>query len=489
MTHQLTTPEVLSQPDPKQEGAIEARRARSSRGVGAISLLAAASTLVGCGTTSEGLANTTEAGGGATVAVAEVRNGSPSGREIIDAQRSIFSSGNLGGSDPNKAFTTFRADDANFVELGDGRVISLTGDAFFYFGAAKKDLEDVNGKQSQLGLSNIATMYDPKTGQTNVYSHMINGKPESFLSRKITEAERADFLDRTTQRLLEEAKAKGGDLTLEGAKFHAGQLLPTYEQKTQNSSWTMSAAKIPGSATKVAAFTAVVQRNTTALTFSETMNSYLHVVDFDKVNSDGKWESAIVDVRDKSGVRWGSGLVAGNDGKMYIIGNDERIEGAFGCNYFVARADGDEITDKDSWRYWDGKHWQGDPTKSKIVIPARANINSYVSVANDGKSGFDFVYKTTFDDKMYEQTGKSVLDVLGKTPLATDAVLKDRQLVISGLPNEFMEGLDSYLPKVSFIGGKKSYSISVNGYWSTDPKEDWYGVYSPKDAAKVVAAN
>ena len=87
---------------------------------------------------------------------------------------------------------------------------------------------------------------------------------------------------------------------------------------------------------------------------------------------------------DTTRTTWGAAAAVSGDW-VYLYGTDRPdSHGIFGYSLRVARTHVTDLLHSDRWRYWDGRSWQQDPTKAKVLIPAHGGVSQTLSVFERG---------------------------------------------------------------------------------------------------------
>lgn len=90
------------------------------------------------------------------------------------------------------------------------------------------------------------------------------------------------------------------------------------------------------------------------------------------------------DSEDTRRTTWGA-ATAVQDGWVYLYGTASPGEDlVFGFSLEVARVRVDDILDTSRWRYWDGRAWQGRPSRAATLIPAQGGVSQTLSVFEQG---------------------------------------------------------------------------------------------------------
>jgi hypothetical protein len=76
---------------------------------------------------------------------------------------------------------------------------------------------------------------------------------------------------------------------------------------------------------------------------------------------------------------WGAAM-ASSGGWVYLYGTARPKTGSFGYSLRVARLRPNDLLNQSRWRYWDGKSWQRDPARAKVLIPAVGGVSQTLSV-------------------------------------------------------------------------------------------------------------
>ena len=76
---------------------------------------------------------------------------------------------------------------------------------------------------------------------------------------------------------------------------------------------------------------------------------------------------------------WGASM-ASYGGWVYLYGTARPKTGSFGYSLRVARLRPNDFLDQSRWRYWDGKSWQPNASRAKVLIPAVGGVSQTLSV-------------------------------------------------------------------------------------------------------------
>jgi hypothetical protein len=93
------------------------------------------------------------------------------------------------------------------------------------------------------------------------------------------------------------------------------------------------------------------------------------------------------DSADPSRPTWGAAVWQADDGWVYVYGtSNPRLPMVFGWALSVARTRPESVEHPETWQYWDGSTWQGDPAKARRLIPAQGGVSQTLSVfERDGR--------------------------------------------------------------------------------------------------------
>jgi hypothetical protein len=81
---------------------------------------------------------------------------------------------------------------------------------------------------------------------------------------------------------------------------------------------------------------------------------------------------------------WGAASAIDGDW-VYLYGTARPdAKGIFGFSLQVARTKVDDLLHSDHWQYWDGRSWQRDPSRAKVLIPADGGVSQTLSVFQRG---------------------------------------------------------------------------------------------------------
>jgi hypothetical protein len=82
---------------------------------------------------------------------------------------------------------------------------------------------------------------------------------------------------------------------------------------------------------------------------------------------------------------WGAAMAV-DDNWLYLYGTaNPDQEGVFGFSLHVARVRPDDVIEPSKWRYWDGRSWQQDASRSAELVPAVGGVSQTLSVFHRGK--------------------------------------------------------------------------------------------------------
>jgi hypothetical protein len=138
---------------------------------------------------------------------------------------------------------------------------------------------------------------------------------------------------------------------------------------------------------------------------------------------------------DPSRPMWGAAIETTDDA-VYIYGT-ARPGGVstYGLALEVARAPIGDVADQRAWRYWDGRHWQQDPERAAVLIPASGGVSQVLSVFRRDGSWYAL-------SKRDDVLGKDL--VIWKAPAPTGPFVPSEPL--ADIPSDSADGLLRYMP-------------------------------------------
>lgn len=141
------------------------------------------------------------------------------------------------------------------------------------------------------------------------------------------------------------------------------------------------------------------------------------------------------DTTDRASPMWGAASHT-SDGWLYLYGTATTGEtGTFGYSLRVARTRPDEVTDIDSWTFWDGERWSEQSGDATELISARAGTSQTLSVWRTQDTWYAL-------SKRDEYLGSSI--VVWTAPAPTGPFTA--QPPVADLPSDLAAGRLRYMP-------------------------------------------
>ena len=132
---------------------------------------------------------------------------------------------------------------------------------------------------------------------------------------------------------------------------------------------------------------------------------------------------------------WGAAIEITADA-VYIYGTASPEQGtAFGRQLEVAQAPITGVADPATWRYWDGQHWQSDPGRAAVLIPAVGGVSQVLSVFQRDGTWYAVSKRDDF-------LGHDL--VIWKAPAPTGPFVASTPL--AEIPSDSADGLLRYMP-------------------------------------------